>query len=64
LGLEDTLDDLLFFDQEGTDDTAADAVTTSGTTISTVNGLLGLGDIVELTGTESLDLQCAQEKKG
>jgi hypothetical protein len=62
LGFEDTLDDLLFFNQEGTDDTATDAVTTAGTTISTVNGLLGLGHIVELTGTEGLDLKRAKRQ--
>jgi hypothetical protein len=55
LSLEDTLDDLLFFDQKGTDDAAADTVATTGATISTVDGLLSLGDVVELTGTESLD---------
>jgi hypothetical protein len=56
LSLEDLLDNLLFFNQESTDNTVSNTVSTTRTTISTANVLLGLGDSSELTGTESLDL--------
>jgi hypothetical protein len=56
LGLEDSLDDLLFLNQESTDNAVSDAKTATGTTISTGDVLLGLGDGGKLTGTEGLDL--------
>jgi hypothetical protein len=56
LGLENLLDNLLFFDQESTDNTVTDTVSTTRSTISTANVLLGLGDSSKLTRTESLDL--------
>jgi hypothetical protein len=56
LGLEDSLDNLLFFNQESTDNAVSDAKTTTGTTIGTGDVLLGLGDGSELARTESLDL--------
>jgi hypothetical protein len=56
LGLEDLLDNLLFFDQESANNTVSDTVSTTRTTISTADVLVGLGDGSELTRTESLDL--------
>ena len=40
--LEDLLDNLLLLDQESSDDAVTDTATASGTTISTLDGLLGL----------------------
>ena len=57
LSLEDLLDDLLFFNQESTDNTVSDTVSTTGTTVSTADVLVGLGDSGEFTSTESLDLK-------
>jgi hypothetical protein len=56
LGLEDSLDNLLFFNQESTDNAVSDTETTTGTTIGTGDVLLGLGDSGELARTKSLDL--------
>jgi hypothetical protein len=56
LTLKDLLDDLLFFNQESTNNTVSDTVSTARTTIGTANGLLGLGDGSEFTRTKSLDL--------
>jgi hypothetical protein len=55
LGLEDLLDNLLFFDQESADNTVSDTVGTTRTTIGTADVLVGLGDSGELTRTESLN---------
>jgi hypothetical protein len=50
--LEDTLDDLLLLNKESTDDLLLDRVGRNGTTVSTVNGLLGLGDVGVLAGSQ------------
>lgn len=54
--LQNLLDDLLLLDQEGADDAVPDAVTASRTTVGALDGLLGLGDLGVLAGTESRDL--------
>lgn len=54
--LHDLLDNLLLLDQESADDSVADAVTASGTTVGSLDGLLGLGDLSVLAGAESGDL--------
>lgn len=54
--LEDLLDDLLFFDKEGTNDTATNAVGAARATIGTADSLLVLGKVGQLAGTESLEL--------
>lgn len=51
--LDNLLDNLLFLNKESTDDLLLDTVTASSATVSTVNGLLGLGGSGVLTGTES-----------
>ena len=56
MSLENLLDDLLFFNQESTDNTVSDTVSTAGTTVSTADVLVSLGDSGEFTGTEGLDL--------
>jgi len=56
LGLDDLLDDLLFLDQESADDSVTDAVSATGTTVSTVDGLLAARDAGVLGGAESGDL--------
>jgi hypothetical protein len=40
--LEDLLDNLLFFDQESTDNAVSDTVSAARTTIGTADSLLGL----------------------
>ena len=55
--LHDLLDDLLLLNEEGADDTVADAVGAAGATVGTLDGLLGAGDLGVLAGTESGDLQ-------
>jgi hypothetical protein len=57
LGLENSLDDLLFFNQESANNAVSDTKTATGTTIGTGDVLLGLGDSGELTRTKGLDLQ-------
>ena len=54
--LENLLDNLLFFNQESTNNAVSDAVSTAGATIGTADSLLGLGDGSEFTRTKSLDL--------
>lgn len=55
-GDTDLLHDLLLLDQECAHDTVLDAVRTAGTTIGTLDGLLGLGDLRVLTRAERGDL--------
>ena len=56
MSLDDLLDDLLFFNKEGTDNTATNAVGTAGTTIGTRDRLLGLGNLREFTRAKCLEL--------
>ena len=51
--LKNTLDDLLLLDKESTDDLLLDGVGRDGTTVSTADGLLGLGDVGVLAGSQS-----------
>ena len=51
--LKNTLDDLLLLDKESTDDLLLDSVGRDGTTVSTADGLLGLGDVGVLAGSQS-----------
>lgn len=44
LFLDNLLDDLLFFNQESSDNSFLDTVGTSGTTVGSGDGLVGLGD--------------------
>ena len=59
LVLQHLLDDLLLLDQEGPDDTVTDAVTASRSTVGALDGLLGLGDLGVLAGSESGNLSMA-----
>ena len=54
--LEHLLDNLLLLDEESADDAVLDAVGAAGTTVGTLDGLLGAGDLGVLAGTESRDL--------
>ena len=54
--LQHLLDDLLLLDEEGTDNAVTDAATASGTTVGALDGLLGLGDLGVLAGSESGNL--------
>lgn len=56
LRLEDLLDDLLFLDEEGTDNAIADAVSAARATVGTANGLVSLGELGQLAGTDGLQL--------
>ena len=51
--LKDALDDLLLLNKESTDDLLLDGVGRDGTTVSTADGLLGLGDVGVLAGSQS-----------
>jgi hypothetical protein len=54
--LENLLHDLLLLNEESTDDTVADTSTAAGTTVGTLNSLLGLGDGGVLARAEGGDL--------
>jgi hypothetical protein len=54
--LQHLLDDLLLLNEESSDNAVTDTVTASGTTVGTLDGLLGLGDLGVLAGSESGDL--------
>lgn len=56
LGLEDLLDDLLLLDQESTDNAVANAVSATGTTVGTADGLVSLGELSQLARADSLKL--------
>ena len=53
--LENSLDDLLLLNEESTDDLVSNRVGRDATTVSTVNGLVGLGDIGVLSGSQGLN---------
>lgn len=53
----DLLHDLLLLDQECAHDTVLDTVCATGTTIGTLDGLLGLGDLRVLAGAKGGDLE-------
>jgi hypothetical protein len=54
--LQHLLDDLLFFDQESTNDSVPDTVGASGATVGTLNGLLWSGCSGIFSGSKSWDL--------
>ena len=54
--LQHLLDDLLLLNEESSDNAVTDAVTASRTTVGTLDGLLGAGDLGVLAGTEGGDL--------
>ena len=53
--LQHLLDDLLLLNEESSDDAVTNTVTASRTTVGTLDGLLGLGDLRVLAGSESGD---------
>lgn len=57
LSLEDLLDNLLFFNEEGTDDTVTDTAGTTRSTVSTADRFGVLTHAVVFSGTERGDLQ-------
>ena len=48
-------DNLLFFDEESTDDSGSDSSATEGTTVGTGNGLLAFGVLSQLAWTTGFD---------
>lgn len=54
--LQHLLDNLLLLNEESSHNAVADTVTTSRTTVGTLDGLLRLGDLGVLAGSESRDL--------
>jgi hypothetical protein len=56
LVLQHLLDDLLLLDQEGPHDAVTNAVTASRSTVGALNGLLGLGDLGVLAGSQGGNL--------
>jgi hypothetical protein len=57
LGLQNLLDNLLFLDQESTDNTVAYTGATAGTTVGAGDGLAALGELGVLTGSDGWDLK-------
>lgn len=55
--LQHLLDDLLLLDQESTDNTVTHAVAASRTAVCSLDGLLGLGDLGVLAGSQGGDLE-------
>lgn len=53
--LQHLLDDLLLLNEESSDDSVTDAATASGTTVGALDGLLGLGELGVLAGSEGGD---------
>lgn len=53
--LEHLLDDLLLLDQESTDDAVLNAVGASRSTVRTLDGLLGAGNVGVFAGAEGRD---------
>lgn len=51
--LEHTLDDLLFLDEEGTDDSFLDTTGADVTTVGTLNSLVWLGNVGVLTWSQA-----------
>lgn len=56
LGLEDLLDNFLFFNEEGADDAVADTAGAAGTTVGTADGFGVLAQTVVFSGAKSRDL--------
>lgn len=55
--LQHLLDDLLLLNEESSDDSVTDTATASGTTVGALDGLLGLGELGVLAGSEGGDLR-------
>lgn len=55
--LQHLLDDLLLLDEEGAHDAVAHAVAAPRATVGALDGLLGLGDLGVLAGSEGGDLE-------
>ena len=55
LVLQHSLDDLLLLNQEGSDDSLLDTVGASGTTVSSLHGLVGLGHLGVLSWSQRRD---------
>lgn len=53
--LQHSLDDLLLLNQESSDDSLLDTVGTSGTTVGSLDGLLGLRDLSVLSWSQGGD---------
>lgn len=62
LALKDLLDDLLFFNEESTDDAVTDTTSTTRSTIGTADALGVLAQSVVFSGAQSRDLK--REGKG
>lgn len=54
--LQHLLDNLLLLDEEGSHNAVTDAATASRSTVGSLDGLLGLGDLAVLAGSESGNL--------